>query len=97
METRDEVWRWMLDYQKQEGRLAKMEEIKEAHDTLNWRSSVRHDLQILLGEGRVEVVDEPGTARRYRALPLPKEETVPARLDRDFDMAIQYIPFQMVE
>lgn len=93
-ETRHEVWQWMLDYQKQNGRLAKMEEIKRAHDTLNWRSSVRHDLQVLLKEGKVEAVDEPGTARRYRAL---SDETEPESQYHDFDMITQYIPFQTVE
>ena len=94
-ETRDQVWQWMLAYQEKNGRLAKMEEIKEARPTLNWRSSVRHNLQVLLKEGRVEVVDDPGTARRYRALPLSPEEELWLH-DAD-EMTAQFVPFQEAE
>ena len=66
--TKDQVWRWMLEFQQTHGQLPKMEEIREAFDHLNWRSSVRHVLRTLVSEGRVVTVDEPGTARRYRAV-----------------------------
>ena len=46
----------------------RMDEIQAAHPTLAWRSSVRYTIQALVDDGRVIETDEPGTARRYRAV-----------------------------
>ena len=69
MATKDEVWHYMLDHQEQNGAAPKMDEIQGAFPNLAWRSSVRYTLQGLLEDGRVVETDDPGTARRYRAVP----------------------------
>ena len=70
MSTKNRVWQYMLDYQQEhEGMPPKMDEIQAAHPDLAWRSSVRYTIQGLVDDGLVVETDDPGTARRYRAVP----------------------------
>lgn len=69
--VQDEIWEWMLEYQAENEMPPKMDEIQAAQPTLNWRSSVRHQIRNLIAVGRVITVDSPRSARRYRAVPDP--------------------------
>lgn len=70
MSTKNQVWQYMLNYQQEhEGVPPKMDEIQAAHPDLAWRSSVRYTIQGLVDAGLVIETDDPGTARRYRAVP----------------------------
>jgi hypothetical protein len=70
MDTADKVWRFMLEHQEGQGRPPTLAEIQQAVPNLNHRSSVAYALDTLVGEGRVVVSGDPGTACRHRAVVL---------------------------
>jgi hypothetical protein len=67
-ETRYGLHSFMLDYQDRHDYPPLMREMVDACPTLTWRSSVRHNLLILLDEGLVEERGETGTKRRWWAV-----------------------------
>lgn len=68
MATHREVWAFMRDYQKRTGEPPTMREIRDAHCTLGYRSSVRHVLSLLTIMGQVKIIKPDGCARRYEAI-----------------------------
>ena len=68
MSTNDEVWTFMLDYQRENGMPPTMDDIVAAVDGLNWRSSAQYALRNLTEEGRVQATSDPNCSRRHRAV-----------------------------
>ena len=76
MLTTEQVWQYMLDYQERTGMPPKLDEIEAAIPELNYRSSVRYTVQALVEAGRVVATDDPGTARRYRAVGQMRQDAL---------------------
>ena len=66
--TTDQVWEFMIGYQRERGMPPTMDDIVMAVDSLNWRSSARYTLRNLIEEGRVVEVSDPNCSRRHRAV-----------------------------
>ena len=62
------VWRWMREYQGLYGQPPTLREIRDAMQTLNYPSSVRHSLRLLMEQGRVAEIKPVNLSRRYLAL-----------------------------
>lgn len=95
MATTDEVWEFLLEFQQKSGRLAKLDDIREAHGQLGYRSSALHSVRTLVREGRVETLDEPGSPRRYRAVAEEGTDLTTRPLDED-DLVVHVIPAERV-
>ena len=95
--TTNQVWQYMLNYQEEhEGMPPKMDEIQAAHPDLAWRSSVRYTIQTLVGDGRVVETDEPGTARRYRAVPKRAGMDLRAEAERmPVSLPVMIVPLEV--
>ena len=68
IDTAIEVWVWMRMYQDLHGHPPTLREIRDAMASLNYPSSVRHSLQLLVEQELVAEVKPENVSRRYLAL-----------------------------
>jgi len=79
MDTKEAVYRFMLDYQHRKGAPPTLDEIQANVEGLNYRSSAKAAVKSLVAKGLVIVINDPGSSRRYRAVEEPVGRQVAAR------------------
>lgn len=63
-----QLHKWLLNYQRLNGRPPTLDEIMNAHDSMAYRSSARHTLRRLEAMGKVRAIKPQGYPRRYEAI-----------------------------